>query len=107
MDNSRKAIGERLKKQRKYANMTQEQLAEKLDISIKHYSEAERGIIGFSLDNWIKVSEILGTSLDYLLLGISVDYPIPLKLIELYRTCPDNKKETLLKLIELEIELLK
>lgn len=107
MNNSKKAIGERLRAQRKQHHMTQEQMAEKLDISIKHYSEAERGIIGFSLDNWIKVCETLGISLDYLLLGITIDYPVPLKLIELFKSCPDNKKEQLLELIELEINLMK
>ncbi len=107
MNNSRKSIGERLKIQRKKQHLTQEQMAEKLDISIKHYSEAERGIIGFSLDNWIKVCEILDISMDYLFRNISIDYPLPVKLIELYDICPDEKKEMLLKLIELEIELLK
>lgn len=107
MNNSKKVIGERLKEQRKQLHMTQEEMAEKLDISIKHYSEAERGIIGFSLDNWIKVCEILGISLDYLLLGITIDYPVPIKLIELYKSCPDHKKEQLLSLIELEINLMK
>ncbi len=107
MNYSKKSIGNRLKSQRKNLHITQEQMAEKLDISIKHYSEVERGIIGFSLDKWIQVSEILGISLDYLLLGITINYPIPLKLVELYETCPEDKKEQLLKLIELQIDLLK
>ena len=60
-------MGERLRAERKQKHMTQEQLAEQLDISIKHYSEAERGIVGLSVENLIKVSEILGISLDYLI----------------------------------------
>ena len=67
MSEYRKAMGERMKTQRKLMHLTQEQMAERLDISIKHYSEAERGIIGLSVENLIKVSEILGVSLDYLL----------------------------------------
>lgn len=106
MTNYRKAMGERLKVQRKLHHMTQEQLAEKLDISVKHYSEAERGLIGLSVENLIKVSEILGVSLDYLLKGITIDYPIPPKMMELYSTCPDSKKELLLELLELETKLL-
>lgn len=102
----KKSMGERLKIQRKLHHLTQEQIAEKLDISIKHYSEAERGITGLSVENLIKVSELLGVSLDYLLKGITIDYPVPLEMIELYASCPDSKKELLLELIELEAKIL-
>lgn len=105
MSEYRKAMGERMKTQRKLMHLTQEQMAERLDISIKHYSEAERGIIGLSVENLIKVSEILGVSLDYLLKGISIDYPIPARMIEIYKNCPDSKKKLLLELLELEAKL--
>lgn len=101
----KKAMGERLRTQRKLHNLTQEQLAEQLDISIKHYSEAERGITGLSVENLLKVSELLGISLDYLLKGITIDYPIPLKIMEIYANCPDSKKKYLLELLELEAKL--
>ncbi|MBQ2936816.1 MAG: helix-turn-helix transcriptional regulator [Lachnospiraceae bacterium] len=106
MNNYKKAMGERLRTQRKLMNLTQEQLAERLDISIKHYSEAERGIIGLSVENLIKVSEILGISLDYLLKGITIDYPIPPRIIEIYNKCPDSKKRYLMEILELEAKLL-
>ncbi len=105
MNDYKKAMGERLRTQRKLHHLTQEQLAEKLDISIKHYSEAERGIIGLSVDNLIKVSEILGISLDYLLKGIEIEYPVPVRMIEVYSACPDTKKEYLLEMLELEAKL--
>lgn len=106
MNDYKKAMGERLRKQRKLHHLTQEQLAEKLDISIKHYSEAERGIIGLSVDNLLKVSKVLGVSLDYLLKGIQIDYPVPVRMIEIYSSCPDSKKEYLLEILELEAKLL-
>ena len=105
MNEYRKAMGERMKTQRKLMHLTQEQMAERLDISIKHYSEAERGIIGLSVENLIKVSEILGISLDYLLKGISIDYPIPVRIIEIYKKCPDDMKNLLLELLELAAKL--
>ena len=40
-----------------------------LNISIKHYSEVERGITGLSVENIIKISNILHVSIDYLLKG--------------------------------------
>ena len=105
MNDYKKAMGERLRVQRNLHHLTQAQLAEKLDISIKHYSEAERGIIGLSVDNLIKVSEILGISLDYLLKGITIEYPVPIRLIEIYLACPDSKKEHFLEILELEEKL--
>lgn len=105
MNDYKKAMGERLRIQRNLHHLTQAQLAEKLDISIKHYSEAERGIIGLSVDNLIKVSEILGISLDYLLRGITIEYPVPIRLIEIYSACPDSKKEHFLEILELEEKL--
>lgn len=94
-------MGERLRIQRKQQQLTQEQLAECLNISIKHYSEAERGLVGLSVENLIKVSEILGISLDYLLKGISIDYPFPVRMLEIYHNCPESKKKYLLELLEL------
>lgn len=105
MSDYKKAMGERLQIQRNLHHLTQAQLAEKLDISIKHYSEAERGIIGLSVDKLIKVSEILGISLDYLLKGITIEYPVPVRLIEIYAACPDSKKEHFLEILELEEKL--
>lgn len=106
MNDYKKAMGERLRIQRKQKRMTQEQLAEQLDISIKHYSEVERGIVGLSVENLIKVSGILEISLDYLIKGITIDYPIPPKIIETYKNCPDSKKQYLLEIMELEEKLL-
>lgn len=105
MSDYKRAMGERLRIKRKQHHMTQEQLAECLNISIKHYSEAERGLVGLSVENLIKVSEILGISLDYLLKGISIDYPIPIRMLEIYQDCPDAKKKYLLEILEIESKM--
>lgn len=105
MNDYKKAMGERMRTQRKLQHLTQEQLAERLDISIKHYSEAERGLIGLSVENLIKLSDILGISLDYLLKGVSIDYPFPLRIMEIYNNCPDSKKKYLLEILELEAKI--
>lgn len=48
MEDYRIKMGMRLKKKRKMLNLTQEQMAEKLNVSIKHYGGAERGRAGLS-----------------------------------------------------------
>lgn len=65
------SIGLRIAKLRKQHNITQEQLAEKLDISIKHCSAIERGVSSLSLERLIEVSVLFDVSLDYLVKGTS------------------------------------
>ena len=67
MDDYKKKIGARLKTARKNQHLTQEQIAEMLNISQKHYSEAERGLVGLSIRHYVELSSILDVSLDYLL----------------------------------------
>lgn len=67
------SIGSRIAKLRKEHNMTQEQLAERLDISIKHCSAVERGLSSLSLEKLVDVSFLFDVSLDYLVKGISKD----------------------------------
>ncbi len=65
------SIGLRIAKLRKEHGMTQEQLAERLDISIKHCSSVERGLSSLSLEKLIDVSSLFDVSLDYLIKGNS------------------------------------
>ena len=64
-------IGERLKKARTDKNMTQEKLAEQLDVSIAFLSRIERGNSHINLKRLSQVCEILGVSEGYILNGAS------------------------------------
>lgn len=54
-----KLIGARIKYERNKAGLTQEQLAEKLDVTIGYVSQVERGITKISLDLLARISTIL------------------------------------------------
>ena len=54
-----KLIGERIKKRRKSCEMTQETLAERLNVSIGYVSQVERGITRISLDLLGAISTVL------------------------------------------------
>ncbi|MBE6547917.1 MAG: helix-turn-helix transcriptional regulator [Ruminococcaceae bacterium] len=54
-----KLIGERIKRARKACGMTQETLAEQLNVSIGYVSQVERGITKISLDLLGAISSIL------------------------------------------------
>lgn len=62
-------IGERCRKARETAGYTQEQLAERIDISTQFLSDAERGVTGMSVSTIIKLCQVLNISTDFLLLG--------------------------------------
>ena len=62
-------IGFRIKELRRIHHMTQDQLAEFMDISIKHMSSVERGMSSLSLEKLIQICEVLDCSLDYLIIG--------------------------------------
>ncbi len=67
------AFGKRLQSLRKSRNLTQEELAESLNISREHLSRLERGKYGCSIDLLIEISFVLNASTDYLLMGKTSD----------------------------------
>ena len=72
MSDYKAAIGKRVSTLRKMNGMTQENLAELLDCSVKHISHSERGIALLSLEKYLFLSDYFGCSLDYF--GCSLDY---------------------------------
>ena len=63
------AIGARLREARNQRKLTQEQLAEMLDIGTTYISDIERGAKFPSLSLFIKIVDALGVSSDYILRG--------------------------------------
>nr|WP_318661153.1 helix-turn-helix transcriptional regulator [uncultured Treponema sp.] len=62
-----KAIGKRIKKFRKIAELTQEDLAEKISISPTHMSHIETGSTKLSLQVLVEISKALNVRTDDLL----------------------------------------
>jgi transcriptional regulator with XRE-family HTH domain len=60
-------MGDRIKSARKKMNLTQEALAEKVDVTLYYIGEIERGAKTPSLDLFIRLVEVLDVSADYLL----------------------------------------
>ena len=67
-----KLIGDRIKEQRVKNKMTQENLAERLDVSIGYVSQVERGITKISLDLLGHISSILKTDISFFVSGAAV-----------------------------------
>lgn len=60
-------IGRRIRKLRELKNLTQEHLAGELGMSVSGYSRIERDEVKLSSDKLVKISEVLGISLDDLM----------------------------------------
>ena len=68
-DNVLIEMGKRIQNRRKQLALTQEQLAEMMNVSIQMVSNLERGNKAIRIDNLINLSQILDISTDYILTG--------------------------------------
>ena len=66
-------MGERISKIRKGKGLTQEDLAEILDVTPKHVSHVERGKSNYSLQQLAAFCEYTGCSMDYIVFGESIN----------------------------------
>lgn len=62
-------IGKRIQSRRKQQGLTQEQLADRMNVSIQMISNLERGNKSIRIDNLINLCQILDVSTDYILTG--------------------------------------
>lgn len=90
-------IGIRIADLRRARHITQEQLAEKLDISVKHCSAVERGVSSLSLEKLVELCDILDTNMDFLIRGNTPDglNRIPPSVIEVYRNADEKELQLL------------
>lgn len=65
-------IGQRLKEARKSVSITQEQLAEKINVTVGYISQCERGISHMNLEKLSEVADVLKCDLSYFIAGTSV-----------------------------------
>lgn len=60
-------IGEQIKAAREQAKLTQEQLAERIEVSPQYISDLERGVVGISISTLKRLCVVLGISSDQIL----------------------------------------
>ena len=66
-------LGERIKILRERANLTQEQMAERIDVSPQYISDLERGVVGISVATLRRLCMALCISSDQILFGALVE----------------------------------
>jgi transcriptional regulator with XRE-family HTH domain len=60
-------LGKRIREERQKLNLTQEKIAESIDISDSYIGQIERGERSLTLDTLIRLANKLGVTIDYLL----------------------------------------
>lgn len=83
-------MGQRIIERRKKLGLTQEELAEKGDVTTQFVSYAESGKRAMRPENLLKISEALGVSTDYLLTGDVVDKDLLLLSEKLRKLSPEQ-----------------
>ena len=101
-----KMIGSRIKQQREFLGYTREYLAEQLSVSVNFCRDIEIGAKGMSIQTLAKLSGILKLSLDYILLGQTLNGDVE-PLVLMLNSCKLEKRkyaEDILKSFLLAVE---
>ena len=102
MDNKRKEVGKRIRHARKIMGLSQAELSERLQISPSHMSDIENGKKNIGLDIFMRITEELQVSADWLL---RTDVPSVTaiqnqEITEILSGCTTDEIQTLLKLLK-------
>ena len=97
-----KNVGKRIREYREKAHITQESLAETLDISVTAISNIERGINYPTLENFIMIANTIGVSSDLLLSDVFNESNIikSSELSEKLKQVPPDKRKQITDIIE-------
>ena len=101
-----KIVGNRIKTTREKQNLTQEQLADKANLSPTHISVIERGLKVPKLDNFVAIANALGVSADELLFEV-VDCSAlgtTNRLSEIIAKLPAKEQKRIIELVKFLVE---
>ncbi|MCI8552861.1 MAG: helix-turn-helix transcriptional regulator [Lawsonibacter sp.] len=102
-----KLIGSRIKQRRENSKMTQERVAELVNITVVYLSKIENGKVRPTLDTLAAICSALNCDLGEILLNITPEsnqYQNE-RVIKLFQSCSPNVKPIALKLLEQLTEL--
>lgn len=102
-----KECGKRIQQLRKERELTQEQLAEKLNVSQNTIAKIESGLRRPSIDFLLEISEFFNVSTNYLVFGVHAEDTEDEKLKKDIDEAIKKIDQTIEKLLEKKEELLK
>ena len=101
-----KAVGQRIKAAREKKNMTQEDLAARIDISPTNVSVIERGTKIPRVDTFVSIANVLGVSADELLVDVvdRASVGVASELSAAIEALPHEEKMRVLKVVSALID---
>ena len=110
-----KEVVENIKKFRELKNLTREEMADRLEMSLSGYSKLERGNVDLSISKLYKVAEILEVSVSQILnfdasqiFNVSNNQVVNgVEVKEQHHHYPDEYRDRYIKILEEEVERLK
>ncbi|MCI8402407.1 MAG: helix-turn-helix transcriptional regulator [Lachnospiraceae bacterium] len=104
MNDYKRQIGARVKNARTMRGITQEMLAEKLDVSVSCISRIETGSSICSIKTLLAISEILEVGVEYLLYDFVTNHmitdPLSSEILLTIEPMPNNYKEHILQVVQ-------
>lgn len=100
-----KVIGTRIKAKRKAIKLTQEEIAEKLDVTVGYISQVERGVTKINLDLLCRIGNILDCDIAYFVSGASAEQSSYLaeEFANKFSQLTKDQKQLIISLIELQL----
>lgn len=97
-----KRIGEKLRTIRLSKNLTQEYIANAVDINTSHISNIENNRVKVSLSTLVQICNALDTTVDYVLSEEYTDSSsaIEQEILHELHACSNNTKEQILKIVK-------
>jgi len=101
-----KAVGQRIKEVREAKGLTQEDLADIVDLSPTHVSVIERGLKVAKLDTFVAIANALDVSADVLLIDVVAQSTngATNELAEIIAKLPVKEKRKILKAVKVLVE---
>ena len=103
-----KVIGQKIKERRQYLGITQEAVANQLEVNPSHVSNIECGRANPSLTVLVKIANILQCSVDYFISGeytfnlsSKKDKSLDDKIMEMLKNRDSDTKSKIIKIIEI------
>jgi transcriptional regulator with XRE-family HTH domain len=99
-------LGARIRELRLYEKMTQERLAEDVNVTSKHISNIENGASKVSVETLINIANSLNTTMDFILQdSILCDGGLEKEITSLLKDCSKEKKERLVEYLRSAIKI--
>jgi len=99
-------LGARIRELRLYKKMTQERLAENVNVTSKHISNIENGASKVSVETLINIANSLNTTMDFILQdSIICDGGLEKEITNLLKDCSKEKKERLVEYLRAAIKI--